>query len=384
MRKLLSTILLVVAGANILFAQQKPADTTALDQKFYFPVSLYSDHIAFEKELPHLAEQILAVYNEKNKNTYRKKAYSYHIVAGNYKTGIDMIDSVQSKSGDRSWGIQHKMYALAKQKDKTEGSVFKETLQKNFAAEFNQLTFSQKVNVAGLDSATIDKWITKNYKEFVENLKTKASDSLTIEDAKKLCDNYGDYLIYNKVNPLITPYVSDPKLQNMYPAVKSSKAMGWGGVVPVEGIDEDPDPNMKYKLLMELTTFTVKQGDTIAIKEMNVGLIEAGRILNLHVAAGVPKENIDLVLVVHAGALNAFLTDEKYKKKFEVGNPNMALLKELQGFNTKIINCGQAMHFLGFEKEDFIPGIKVALTAQTVLSAYQSKNYVLYDLRIEE
>jgi hypothetical protein len=37
--------------------------------------------------------------------------------------------------------------------------------------------------------------------------------------------------------------------------------------------------------------------------------------MNLHVAAGIPKENIDLVLVVHAGALNAFLTNEKYKKE---------------------------------------------------------------------
>ena len=383
MKQLFFTILFV-AYVTKTFAQPTPNDTAATNQKFYFPASLYSDSLGLAKELPHLAGQVLTVYTEKNKNTYRKNASSYNILAGNYKTGIEMIDSVQDKSGDKSWGIQYKIYALAKDKDKSEGALFKETFQKNFSSEFNKLSFSQKVNVAGLDAAAIDKWITKGYREFVEKLKKKASDSLNLEDAKSLCDNYSDYFIYNKTYPLISPYISDPKYQNTYPAVKSSKVMGWGGVVPVEGIDEAPDPTIRYKLLMELTTFTIKQGDTAAIKEMNVGLIEAGRILNLHVAAGIPKENIDLVLVVHAGALNAFLTNEKYKKKFDIDNPNMPLLKELEGFKTKIINCGQAMNFLGFEKEDFIPGIKVALTAQTVLSAYQSKNYVLYDLNIKE
>jgi intracellular sulfur oxidation DsrE/DsrF family protein len=308
----------------------------------------------------------------------------YNILAGDYKTAMDMIDSVQFKKDDKSWGLHQKVYALAKDKDKSEGSIFKETVQKKFSAEFDQLSFSQKVNVAGFDSLVISKWIDKGYKDLIEELKKKAADSLNMKDARSLCDNYGDYLIYNIVYPQIQSYISDPKYKNMYPAVKSSKTSGWGGVVPIEGINDIPDPTMKYKLLMELTTFTMKQGDTAAIKEMNVGLIEAGRILNLHVAAGIPKENIELVLVVHAGALNAFLTNEKYKKKYDVENPNLPLLKELDSFKVKFINCGQAMHYQGLEKEDFLPGVKVALTAQTVLSSYQAKNYVLYNLEIKE
>ena len=42
------------------------------------------------------------------------------------------------------------------------------------------------------------------------------------------------------------------------------------------------------------------------------------------------------------------------------------------------------LHYQGPEKEDFIPGVKVALTAQTVLSSDQAKNYVLYNLEIKE
>ena len=384
MKKLLFTIVFVWIFLVVSFGQSNPGDTTTLDQKFYFPVSLYNDSDALAKQMPALAKKVLAHYTEKNKSKYNQNAYVYNLLAGNYKVAIDMLDSIQYKKDDKSWGLHQKMYAIAKDKDKAEGPVFKETIQKNFPGEFTQLSFSQKVNVAGLDSLTISKWITKDYNDFVEQLKKKATDSIDLDDAKSLCRKYSDHLVYNKVYPQIQPYVNEAKYKNMYPAVTSSKSSGWGGVVPIEGIDDVPDPTMKYKLLMELTTFTVKQGDTTAIKEMNVGLIEAGRILNLHVAAGIPKENIDLVLVVHAGALNAFLTNEKYKKKFDIDNPNIPLLKELEGFKVKIINCGQAMHYQGLEKEDFIPGVKVALTAQTVLSAYQSKNYVLYDLNIKE
>ncbi len=34
------------------------------------------------------------------------------------------------------------------------------------------------------------------------------------------------------------------------PIIKNSK---WSGVIPVVGIDEKPDPKMKYKLLVEIT-----------------------------------------------------------------------------------------------------------------------------------
>ncbi|MEO6357592.1 MAG: DsrE family protein, partial [Ferruginibacter sp.] len=86
------------------------------------------------------------------------------------------------------------------------------------------------------------------------------------------------------------------------------------------------------------------------------------------------------VIVVHAGALNAFCTNDRYKEKYKTDNPNLKLISELKNFGARFIACGQAMAFKKFTKEDMLPEVKISLTAQTVLSGYQLKGYVLYSL----
>ena len=153
----------------------------------------------------------------------------------------------------------------------------------------------------------------------------------------------------------------------------------------MESIDEIPDPKQHYNFVMELTSFGMpKEQDSVTSKDMNLALRSVARTINLNVGAGVPKENIDVVLAVHGSALSAFLTNEKYKQKFGIDNPNIPLLKELQDFGVKITLCGQAMHFQKTVRENFIPGIKVSLTSQTVISYYQLKNYVFSDLSLRE
>jgi intracellular sulfur oxidation DsrE/DsrF family protein len=166
----------------------------------------------------------------------------------------------------------------------------------------------------------------------------------------------------------------------MFPAIKGYK---WAGVVPVQNIDEKLDPNMQYKLLMELTAFAAKGQEATAKTEINAGIGEVARKINLHAADGIRKEKMDVVIIVHAGALFALLNNEKYKQKYQIDNPNIALIKELQNFGAKFIVCGQAMTFLRLEKEDLLPGIKEAISAQTVLSMYELKGYKFYDIRLD-
>lgn len=156
------------------------------------------------------------------------------------------------------------------------------------------------------------------------------------------------------------------------PIIKNSK---WSGVIPVTGIDEKPDPKMKYKLLVEITWW---EKDSAKLREISGSLAEVGRIINLHAAAGIDKKNIETVVVAHGGILNAFLTNEKYQKKFHTDNPNLDIIKQLEKDNVKIIACGQAMHFINIPKEDLLPVVKVAISAKVALSTYISKGYVLY------
>ena len=161
------------------------------------------------------------------------------------------------------------------------------------------------------------------------------------------------------------------KASAVFPALKGGDN---SGVIPVKDPTEIPDPNMDYKLLFELV---MNNPDSVA-KEINFGLAEVSRVINLHVASGIPIKRIIPVIVVHAAALNAITTNEYYKEHFKIDNPNIKLINDLKNIGAKFIACGQAMAFFDVKKEALLPDVKISLTAQTVLSGYQLRGFVKY------
>jgi intracellular sulfur oxidation DsrE/DsrF family protein len=179
------------------------------------------------------------------------------------------------------------------------------------------------------------------------------------KDSVKTNKEYADIVKWEKL-----------KAVAIYPAFNVGEN---SGVIPVNNPDEVPDPKTQYKLLFELTG----NNPDSTIKELNYGLVEVARIINLHVASGIPIKNIIPVIVVHAGALHALKNNEYFNKKYKTDNPNIKLIAELEKFGAKFIACGQAMSFLDIHKEAFLPVVKVSLTAKTVLTGYQLKGFVL-------
>jgi intracellular sulfur oxidation DsrE/DsrF family protein len=383
MIQLLFAIFIVSSSTMTTFAQTTSApvtkDSATVDQKFYFPSRNYTDSFALIKAMPKLAEQVLSVYHDENRRTFFENSIYYYLLSENYNKAVELVDSVQKIDDDKSYDIDVKSYALAKRAEKKQQGSFEKVFKKEFAEAFGPLSFRKKVNAALVDSSYLD-YYHKDYTSLKEKLQKNNKDSLDLEDARSLCDKFAYLTLYSKIFPLVTSLIDDQYKQT-FPAIKSVK---WAGVVPVQGIDEMPDPNMQYKLLFELTGFAYKGQDSTAKKEFNAGLGSVARELNLHEANGIPGKNIDAVVVVHAGALYSLLTNEKYKKKYGLDNPNIPLIKELQDYGVKIIVCGQAMTFLRLEKEDLVSGIKQALNAQTVISSYQLKNYVYFDMSLTE
>lgn len=199
-----------------------------------------------------------------------------------------------------------------------------------------------------------------------------ASDSL-----RKAKDSILRAVIHEDSVKIEKQFAEAEKMEKMlaiveYPLMKAGK---FSGVVPVKDPAEIPDPNIDYKLLFELTT---NNPDSTA-KDINSGLMEIARVINLHVASGIPVKKIIPVVVVHAGALYAICNNEAYQKKYKLDNPNLKVIEELEKkAGVKFIACGQAMAFFEVKKEDLLPEVKVSVTAQTVLSHYQLKGYVLY------
>lgn len=377
MKQAFFTILFAFTIIISSFAQPKPDEAATHNQKYFFSTSLFSDSVALTKAIPQLAEKVLADLSEKEKKNWGT-VMNYYLLTQDYKKAIESIDSMQKKRDDLVENMEIRIYSNAKIKEKT-GASFDQVFKQDFATAFNQLSFRKKVSMAFLDTSVVNQQ-HRDYKDVTEKLKKNKSDSLSFEDAGSLCEKFISYAVYDKIYPLMLPSISDPKYQMMYPAIKGYK---WAGVAPVQGVDEFTDPSLRYKLLFELTGFAAKGFEATAKYDVNGGIGEVARKINLHVAAGVPKKNIDAVIIVHAGALFALLNNDKYKRKYGVDNPNIALIKELQNFGAKIIVCGQAMTFLRLEKEDLVPGIKQALTAQTVLSTYQLKGYTYYNVLLD-
>ena len=154
----------------------------------------------------------------------------------------------------------------------------------------------------------------------------------------------------------------------------------FSSVLPVEGVDEIPDPGKDYRLLFE---FTAGKNDSTH-KSLSPGLMEIARVINLHVASGIPVSHIHVVVATHGPSLYEIENNEAYKKKYGIDNPNTSLIQQMMQNGVKFIACGQAMQLFMVDKPDLFPGTKVSLTAQTVLSNYSEQGYVWYRVDQEQ
>lgn len=151
-----------------------------------------------------------------------------------------------------------------------------------------------------------------------------------------------------------------------YPVIEN-----YGKVQAVLQADMAPSPDRDYRVLMDLTKGAEKSG------KVGDGLVHAARLVNLYALAGVPRDNLDLVAVIHGKATRGVLNDAQYKSEFGIKNPNTPLIDALTQAGVEVVVCGQALAHHGFSPESVNPNVSVALGAMTALEQYQHDGYVL-------
>ena len=110
----------------------------------------------------------------------------------------------------------------------------------------------------------------------------------------------------------------------------------------------------------------------------NRGLESAARFINMHVAAGVPEDRVEVAVVVHGPALRDLLTDEAREAKgFGKTNPSGAMVRALLDHGVRIIVCGQSAAASGIARADLIPGVEMELSAMTAHAKLQQSGYTL-------
>lgn len=136
---------------------------------------------------------------------------------------------------------------------------------------------------------------------------------------------------------------------------------------------EDRDVPLKeghtYRVVFEATEYPGEMTD------VNRELTVVGRFMNMHGKNGVPLENLDVAVVVHGRALLATFNDEAYEERFDVKNPSLALLEDLIDAGVKVYVCGQSLGFRGLDKSVLADGVKVGLSAMTMLVTLQADGY---------
>src|SRR6266480_2010280 len=142
---------------------------------------------------------------------------------------------------------------------------------------------------------------------------------------------------------------------------------GHGGVVPLPRAAEQPRKGAKA--VFDITA-DAKPG------EVNTGLGQVARLLNLYGAAGLTARDVRIAAVCHGAADKAVLSDAAYLARFKVAaNPNLPLIRALKNAGVAVFVCGQSLHELGYRVEEVAEEVPVADAAMLVLVNKQADGY---------
>jgi intracellular sulfur oxidation DsrE/DsrF family protein len=112
--------------------------------------------------------------------------------------------------------------------------------------------------------------------------------------------------------------------------------------------------------------------------EINRTFDSAGRFINMHVAAGVPLENIHLAIIVHGTAGWDVTNDTVYRaQNGDKPNGSAAVVAALLERGVAVYLCGQSAARMGVTKADLLPGVKLSLSAMTAHALLQQQGYTL-------
>ena len=143
----------------------------------------------------------------------------------------------------------------------------------------------------------------------------------------------------------------------------------YGQTFNVENPDIKTDMDANHKIIFDVTQSSEDKS------VVNKYIETAARFLNMHAKAGLKPEQLHVAMTLHGGAWQDVMTNEAYKEKFGVDNPNFELINQLTEAGVDIILCGQTAGARGLNKTNVNPNVKFALSAMTALLQYQNKGY---------
>jgi len=143
----------------------------------------------------------------------------------------------------------------------------------------------------------------------------------------------------------------------------------FGETFAIDNPDIKTNTSAELKVIFDVSSSSEDKGIR------NKYIETAARFLNMHAEEGMKPEQLKVAMTIHGGAWQDVLTNEAYKEKFGVENPNLPLINALSTAGVDVIICGQTASYRGMDKETINPNVKLALSAMTALLQYQDMGY---------
>ncbi len=174
---------------------------TASAQKLFFAKSNYTDSVAFEKNIPELAKQVLEKYPKADNADFYDDAFRLQLVAKEYGLVKPTLDRrIIKMYGDTTSygyvGFITKVYAATMIGIQRSGGTFAKTYDGIFEERYKAFGLENRDWVAYY--LTVDpKFLKENFEKKIKSL--SGADSLSLTDATALCVNYCSYKVYSAI-----------------------------------------------------------------------------------------------------------------------------------------------------------------------------------------
>ena len=147
---------------------------------------------------------------------------------------------------------------------------------------------------------------------------------------------------------------------------------GYPAARDIQGARELPDPRTDYKVVFA-------DGQEAKNKtDVNPMLPTIATYVNTLGKYNVPAEHRHIIIMFHQRNpdMDIVMTNEAYKARYGVDNPNIAIIHALKQAGVDIRACGQGVIGRKIDLKDVNPDVTVDLWAMTTLINLQLKGYV--------
>ncbi len=237
-------------------------------QKLFFAKSNYTDSAAFERNIPELAKQVLEKYfKEDNPNFYGDR-YRLQLVAKEYELVKPTLDRLSiNMYGDTTsvacFECITKTYAATLLSIRRSGGAFAKTYDDIFEKSYKAYSLENKDGVAYY--LTFDPVEFKN--TFEKKIKLLSSaDSLSLNDAIRLCGSYCLYKVYSTITDRSRKMVASFEKENYIKDDSVLVKMPDGGTVSL-AIMRDRRVTAPQPVILKYNIYARVENDLLICKE---------------------------------------------------------------------------------------------------------------------